>query len=179
MSRDDLLRPCRCELSQLLFRPAADPRAVLEQCRTERVWVRACPWLRYACNSCVHHLTNRKWKSRQCPSTCRLCECPQTSHLVSPIPSPPLQAMRSGGGQHSTTTAQSMGSPCSCKARICSCFLSCSFISNNVVKWLNISKSPQASKSCREKLRCLGSYRNALRPRNCHIGRCVYLRNRP
>ena len=83
------------------------------------------------------------------------------------------------GGQHSTTTAQSMCSPCSCKAFICSCFLSCSFISNNVVKWLNISKSPQASKSCREKLRCLGSYRNALRPRNCHIVRCVYLRNRP
>ena len=61
------------------------------------------------------------------------------------------------GGQHSTTTAQSMGSPCSCKARICSCFLSSSFISNNVVKWLNISKSPQASKSCMEIPRCLGT----------------------
>ncbi len=36
------------------------------------------------------------------------------------------------GGQHSTTTAQSMGSPCSCRARICSCFLSCSFITTKV-----------------------------------------------
>ena len=91
-------RPCRSELSRLLFRPAADLLAVLEQCRTTRRGFLRVPdsAMLITHHRCAHHLTNRKRKSRQCLSTCRLCECPLTSHLVSPIPSPPLQAVGFG-----------------------------------------------------------------------------------